>query len=45
MKKAADGLASNRGMALAGVICGAVGVVLSIVVLVFNLVSGFAGYP
>jgi serine/threonine-protein kinase len=45
MKKAADGLASNRGMALAGVICGAVGVLLSIVLLAFNVVGGFAGYP
>lgn len=39
MRKAAEGLATNRGMALAGVICGAVGVVLSIAAFVFSLVS------
>jgi len=32
LRRAAGGLASNRGMGLAGVICGAVGLVLSIVV-------------
>jgi hypothetical protein len=36
MKKANEGLANNRGMALAGVICGAVGVVLEIGLIVLR---------
>jgi hypothetical protein len=35
-KKAAEGLATNRGQAQAGLICGAIGVVLGIVVLILS---------
>jgi len=35
-KKADAGLATNRGMALAGLICGAIGVVLSIAILILS---------
>lgn len=37
LRKASDGLATNRGMALAGVICGGVGAVLAIL----NMILGF----
>jgi hypothetical protein len=38
MRKAAAGQASNRGQALAGVICGSIGLVLSVV----SIIAGFA---
>jgi hypothetical protein len=41
MKRVSEGTASNRGMALAGVICGAVAVVLSIVSGAIGFISGF----
>jgi hypothetical protein len=41
MKRVSEGTASNRGMALAGVICGAVAVVLSIISGAIGFVSGF----
>ena len=41
MKRVSEGKASNRGMALAGVICGAVAVVLSIISGAIGFISGF----
>jgi hypothetical protein len=41
MRKAAAGEASNRGMALAGLICGAIGLVLSLLTIVGNIVLPF----
>lgn len=43
MRKAAEGLASNRGMALAGVICGGVGAVLAVVSFGLSLVTEVTG--
>jgi hypothetical protein len=38
MRKAAAGQATNRGQALAGVICGSIGLVISVI----SLIAGFA---
>lgn len=43
MRKAAQGVATNRGMALAGVICGAVGTVAAVGSVVLTLVSMASG--
>jgi hypothetical protein len=45
MKKAGTGEAGNRGQALAGVICGAVGIVASIVWLFVSLSLNLTGFP
>lgn len=44
MNKAKQGLADNRGMALAGLICGAVGVVLSVGFIILSLVLNTSGF-
>jgi serine/threonine-protein kinase len=44
MKKASDGLASNRSMALAGVVCGAAGAVLSVILFIVLTVADFYSY-
>jgi serine/threonine-protein kinase len=41
MRRAAGGLASNRGMGLAGVICGAIGGLLSLLLLLLSVSGGF----
>jgi hypothetical protein len=43
MRRAAEGRASNRGMALAGVICGAVGVVIGIANAILGVVIALNG--
>jgi hypothetical protein len=47
MRKANEGQASNRGMALTGVICGGIGAVLGIAMFVLSLVFNFSSvrYP
>jgi hypothetical protein len=44
INKAKQGLADNRGMALAGVICGAIGLTLSIAYIVLSVVLHFGTY-
>jgi hypothetical protein len=44
MKKADQGQASNRGMALAGAICGAAGFVLGIVLIILQVALNFSTY-
>jgi serine/threonine protein kinase len=44
MKKAADGLASNRSMALAGVVCGVAGSVLSVILFIVLTFADFYTY-
>jgi hypothetical protein len=44
MNKAKQGLADNRGMALAGVICGAIGVALGVTYLVLSLALNFGTF-
>jgi eukaryotic-like serine/threonine-protein kinase len=41
MKKAADGMASNRSMALAGVVCGIAGAVLSVILFIVLTAADF----
>jgi hypothetical protein len=43
-KKAADGLASNRSMALAGVVCGIVGAILSVILFMVLTFADFYSY-
>jgi hypothetical protein len=41
MKKADQGLATNKGMALAGLICGGVGAIIAVIIIILSLVSAF----
>jgi len=41
LKKVNDGQASNRGMALAGIICGGVGVIIAIANMALGAAMGF----
>jgi serine/threonine protein kinase len=44
MKKVSDGLANNRSMALAGVVCGAAGAVLAVILFIILTLADFYSY-